>query len=97
MKKGLCIAGFDGKHIKTHLNEVGYRVDIKHMYLPYNFTPLEILIHEMERKVSTGFTVSSERMKQLIEHQACFVRDYVTLSENYDQAYINWMQSKFLG
>lgn len=93
-ESSVCIAGFNGKHIKAHLEEAGHRVNLKYLYVPYHFTPLEVLVREMQREVSKGSTVSSERMRWLIEQHARFMRDYVTVGENYDKAYRDWTQDK---
>lgn len=90
----ICIAGFNGKHINAHLKEAGYQVNLKYLYVPYHFTPLEVLVHEMQRGVSRDTSFSSERMRELIEQHAQFIRDYVIVGENYDKAYYNWMWNK---
>lgn len=90
-EKNVCIAGFNGKHIKAHLKEAGYHVRLKCLYVPYHFTPLEILAREMRLALSKGSTLPSQRMRELIEQHARFIRDYVTTSENYDGAHRYWM------
>ena len=93
-EKNACIAGFDGKHLKAHLKEAGHHVSLKYLYLPYHFTPLEILTREMRLTLSKGLTLSSQRMREFIKQHAQYVREYVTLSENYDEAHRYWMRDR---
>ncbi|MEM2936599.1 MAG: hypothetical protein QW231_05440 [Candidatus Bathyarchaeia archaeon] len=89
--KNVCIAGFNGRHIKAHLKEAGYHVRLQCLYVPYHFTPLEILAREIRLAPSKGSTLPSQRIEELMEQHARFIRDYVTVSENYDDAHRHWM------
>ena len=92
----ICIAGFNGKHLKRLLKNEGYDVSLTYMYVPYYFTPLEILIGEMQRAAAKGFSISLERVKELAKYQIEFVREYVILNEDYEKAYRKWVHDKHL-
>jgi len=87
----LCLAGFDGRQIKKRLKERGCNVDLKYAYLPYHFTPLEILVREIRFGDRRKYSFMRERMKDLIEQHGRFIRDYVISSRDYDEAYRRWI------
>ena len=64
------------------------KVDLKYAYLPYHFTPLDILLRVIRFKRDRDM---KERMKDLIERHGCFIRDYVVPSRDYDEAYRRWV------
>ena len=97
MKKGedgLCIAGFDGGYLKRRLEEGGCTVKLIYLFTPYHFTPLEVLVREMRMAFSRGLSVSRERIAELVRNHALFMREYVTTSRDYDEAYLRWMDEQ---
>jgi len=90
----ICMAGLNGRHIRAHLNEEGYEVSLTYLYVPYHFTPLEILMREMWRAASLGASPSYEKIIKLVKHHVQFIREYVTMNEDYDEAYRKWIRDK---
>lgn len=90
----ICIGGFNGRYIAVHLRDEGYNAILTYLYTPYHFTPLEILMHEMRRTVSRGASLSYERIKELVERHAQLIKEYVTINEDYDEAYRRWICDK---
>lgn len=90
-EESLCIAGFNGKRIKNHLKKRGCNVDLEYTYLPYHFTPLEILVREIRFGDRKKYEYTHERMRELIEQHGRFIRNYVISSRDYDEAYRRWI------
>lgn len=91
VEESLCIAGFNGKYIKDHLKEEGCKVDLKYAYLPYHFTPLDVLLRMIRLKGLRKDEKMDARMKEIIEQHGRFIRNYVVLSKDYDEAYRRWV------
>ncbi|MGQ9551378.1 MAG: hypothetical protein ACUVUE_03020 [Candidatus Bathycorpusculaceae bacterium] len=90
----VCIAGFDGRYIKTRLIEKGHDVTLTYIHVPYHFTPLEILMREMRRATALGAALSHKRITQLLKNHVQFIREYVTMNNDYDEAYHRWLHEK---
>jgi hypothetical protein len=95
IEDGICIAGFEGRHIRAHLKKKGYEVSLTYLYIPYHFTPLEVLMREMRRATSRGTSLSHETITKLVKHHVHFIREYVTVNEDYDGAYRKWVHDRF--
>ncbi|MCD6530318.1 hypothetical protein J7L06_08575 [Candidatus Bathyarchaeota archaeon] len=91
VEESLCIASFNGKYIKRHLQKEGCKVDLKYAYLPYHFTPFDILLRVIRLKGFKNDEEIDERMRKLIEQHGHFIRDYVVPSRDYDEAYRRWV------
>lgn len=91
---GICISGFNGRYIRARLTERGHDVSLTYLYIPYHFTPLEILMREMRRATSRGDSLSHETITKLVKHHAQFIREYVIVNKNYDEAYRKWVCDK---
>lgn len=90
----ICMAGLNGRHIRAHLMKDGYDVSLTYLYVPYHFTPLEILMREMRRTTSRGAPLSYEKITELVKLHAQFIREYVTVNKDYDEAYRRWISEK---
>jgi len=93
-EEGICIAGFNGRHIGTRLEDEGYDVSLTYLYVPYHFTPLEILMRELRRATARGASLSYEKITKLVKHHVQFIRGYITVNEDYDEAYRKWVYDK---
>ncbi|KPV64916.1 MAG: hypothetical protein AOA65_0629 [Candidatus Bathyarchaeota archaeon BA1] len=91
---GICVAGFNGRYIRTRLMEEGYNTSLAYLYIPYHFTPIEVLLREMRRATVRGNSPSYNRITQLVQHHVQFIREYVTINEDYDEAYSRWVCEK---
>jgi hypothetical protein len=72
------------------------RTILRYAFIPYYFTPLEVLIREtaiaLEEKEKSS--IGNERIERLVRMHVEFIRDYVLVSENYDEAYFKWLRDK---
>jgi len=91
---GICISGFNGRHIRAHLRGEGYHASLTYLYVPYRFTPLEILMREMRRVASRSASLSHATITRLVECHVQFIREYVTVNEDYDEAYRKWVHDR---
>lgn len=81
--KNICIANFEGKELKKHLEQ---EMDtwVKYIGLPYHFTPLEVL----KREIHLG-RVSEERVRQLVREHIKFIREMV-IPKDLESAIFEW-------
>ncbi|MDW8076932.1 MAG: hypothetical protein RMJ14_04770 [Nitrososphaerota archaeon] len=82
-KKNICIAGFEGRDLKKHL-EQETETWVKYIGLPHHFTPLEVL----KREVRLG-KVSEERVRQLVGEHIKFIREMV-IPKDLETAIYEW-------
>jgi len=87
----ICISDFHGRDLMERLKRSGLDVDLDYIFLPYYFTPLEILIHEFGRKHFEGSELTDSRISDLVKCHTEFVREYVVTSEDNDEAYFRWI------
>ena len=88
----LCISDFHGRDLVEGLKRSGINVNLEYIFLPYFFTPLEILAHEFGRRHSEGSELSDNRISDLVKCHKEFVREYVLTSEDNDEAYFRWIR-----
>lgn len=84
-EKSLCVAGFEGKHyFKALRGELA--VSLTYAVKPYFFTPMEAL-----RKVlSLHQKFNEKKCLELVNHHLNYIRRYVLLSRDLDEAYERW-------
>jgi len=90
-RRAICISDLSGRYIADQLRMRGHRVHLTYPYLPYHFTPLEILMNELYRAWVRGSRLPKGRVRELLRHHLRFVRDYVVPSNSYDEAYQRWV------
>lgn len=93
-EKAIIISDFSGRYLLRRLREIGVDVSIRYIFLPYYFTPLEVLMREAALMLSRGLDLSDEKIISLAKLHAEFIRDYVLTSYNYDEAYLRWLKDK---
>lgn len=92
-KKAICLSDYPARRLIKRLREMGIKAFLRYIFTPYYFTPLEILIREFIIAGEKGLTVSDERIEGLVKMHAEFIRDYVLMSDNYDEAYFKWLRA----
>jgi len=90
----ICISDFYGRDLKEKLKRGGLDAGLDYIFLPYHFTPLEILVRECGKERSKGLTMSDCRLFELAKAHAEFIRGYVVTSEDYDEAYFRWLHDE---
>jgi len=88
----ICISDFHSRNLMQRLRKSGLDVDLEYVFLPYFFTPLEILVREFARKHFGGLELSANRISDLVKWHAEYVREYVVTSEDIDEAYFRWIR-----
>lgn len=90
----IIISDFSGRHLLRRLREAGVNVSLRYIFLPYYFTPLEVLMRETALMLRKGLDLSDEKIISLAKLHAEFIRDYVLTSYDYDEAYFRWLKDK---
>lgn len=84
-EKSLCVASFEGKYyFKALKGEVA--VSLTYVIKPYFFTPMEAL----KKILSLRRGFNEKRCIELVNHHLNYIRRYVLLSRDLDEAYEKW-------
>jgi hypothetical protein len=87
----ICISDFNGCFLEEKLNEK-FEVELIYSIIPYIFTPLAIL----KRKLILKEKLNDYEIEKLIFQQIDYIKNYVLLSDNLDEAYYKWVSRKIL-
>lgn len=88
--RNLAIFGLEGRHIWSKIK--GFvDADLIYIGLPYYYTPIEVLMHKLQYKDS----VSEEEIKYWVNCHLDYIRNYVLVTENVDEAYEKWVRDKY--
>ncbi|MBS7649360.1 MAG: hypothetical protein QXK89_06010 [Candidatus Bathyarchaeia archaeon] len=93
-QKAICMTDFSGRHLLRELRKTGIDVILRYIFLPYYFTPLEILLRETAYMLRRGVNIGNERLHKLVKLHAKFIREYILTSVDYDEAYFRWLRDK---
>jgi hypothetical protein len=85
----ICTSGLDGELLKQHLMEGGEEVYLKNVEEYYYPTPLETL----EEKLAEG-DPPDEEVGRLVKEHVEYVKNYILMGKNRDQAYYRWALDK---
>jgi hypothetical protein len=89
--KSICISDFNGCFLEEKLSEK-FEVELIYSIIPYFFTPLAIL----KRKLILKEKLNDYEIEKLIFQQIDYIKNYVLLSDNIDEAYYKWVSEKLL-
>ncbi|MEM1515758.1 MAG: hypothetical protein QXH24_06930 [Candidatus Bathyarchaeia archaeon] len=92
-RKTICISDYPAKGILRKIRELGAKTILRYIFTPYYFTPLEVLIREFIIASERGLNISNKRIENLVKIHAGFIRDYVLISNDYDEAYFRWLRN----
>lgn len=84
-----CISGLDGETLEQRLKEKGHRVNLANIEEFYHPTPLEIL----DERLAKG-DIPNEEAEKLVKDHLEYVKNYILISKNRDQAYYQWTYDK---
>lgn len=84
-----CVSGLDGENLERRLREKGQSVKLTNIEKFYHPTPLEIL----EERLAKG-DILDEEAEELVKDHLEYVKNYILLSKNRDQAYYQWVYDK---
>ena len=84
-----CSSGLDGELLKQYLSEKGEKVNLINMEELYHPTPLETLEGRLARE-----ELPDEEVIKLVREHVKYIRDYILMSKNRDQAYYQWAYDK---
>ena len=84
----ICLSDLSGRLLKHALSEKGHLVWTKYI-AAYHFTPLEILERRWRRE-----TLSDDEIEGFVRYHLEYLRDYIYLSSNRDEAYYKWVYDK---
>ncbi|MEM2083527.1 MAG: hypothetical protein QXY18_01375 [Nitrososphaerota archaeon] len=87
----ICISDFNGCFLEEKLNEK-FEVELIYSIVPYIFTSLEIL----KRKLILKEKLNNDEIEKLIFQQIDYIKNYILLSDNLDEAYYKWVSKKLL-
>lgn len=87
----ICTSDFDGHFLEEKLYEK-FKIETIYTIIPYIFTPLTIL----KRKLLFEKFLSDNEIEELIFQQIDYIKNYVLLSNNIDEAYYKWVSKKIL-
>lgn len=87
--RSICTSGLDGESLKKHLMEEGEEVRLTNVEEFYCLTPLETL----EVRLAEG-DPPDEEVKRLVKDHVEYIRNYILMGENRDQAYYRWVSGR---
>jgi len=93
-RRSICISDFSGRYLLRKIRESGVNASLRYIFVPYYFTPLETLIRETAEKLKRGLTMDDERIVKLVRLHAEYIREYILMCANYDEAYFKWLKDK---
>jgi len=93
-RRSICISDFSGRYLLRKIRGAGVNASSRYIFIPYYFTPLEALIRETAEKLRRGLTMDDERIIKLVKLHAEYVREYILMCANYDEAYFKWLRDK---
>jgi len=93
-ERGVCISDLGSRGLIDLLRDGGLELDSHYILLPYHFTPIEIITREIRRYKMRGLTMPDQRLLRLIREHTKFIRDYILLSRDYDEAYLRWIHDR---
>lgn len=94
--RALCISDFSARNLMKILREHGVKSRLRYIFSPYYFTPIEVLLREAARAFIKGIELNNGRITELVSLHTKFIREYVLLSANYDEAYFKWIRNRSL-
>ena len=83
-EESVCVTNSNTIYVVSELKEEGFEVRQKNIGFPCPPTPLEILRKEIEDEPE----ISDERIEELVHSHIKYIREYVLLSKDLDQANI---------
>lgn len=94
-KKSLCISSLSGKNLKEKIvKKRGLSTKIEYFDIPYKLTPLEIIKNELLKRLEGKSLLSEDKIEKIIRCHINYVKKYVLLSKNLDEAYFKWVDSE---
>jgi len=91
--RSVCTSGLSGNVFERIFLERGTRTDLLYLNIPYHLKPLEMLEEEVRREVGESVT-SDDRVEELVKCHLDFIKRYVLLSSNPDEAYYRWVRNE---
>ncbi len=85
-ERWLAVVGLHGRGLESALRSAGHSCESFLLGRPYLGTPLEALSAELAEGAPTD-----ERMEYLVCRHIEFVRDYIMISSDIDEAYDRWL------
>ncbi|RLI05730.1 hypothetical protein DRO26_01405 [Candidatus Bathyarchaeota archaeon] len=92
-KKSLCICELSGKSFKEKIAEKKINTKLEYLDVPYKFTPLETLKNELLNELE-GEPCPDEKIEELIRCHLNYIKKYLLLSNNPDDAYFKWIATE---
>mgnify|MGYP000313990961 CR=1 FL=1 len=95
-KRAILLMDYLPKRLLNEFKKNGVKTILRYAFTPYYFTPLEVLIREtaMALEEKGKSSIDNERIEVLVRMHVEFIRDYILVSENYDEAYFKWLRDK---
>jgi len=90
----ICISDFSGRFLLRKIRGAEINARLRYIFIPYHFTPLETLIREAAEKLRRGLTVNDERIIKMVKLHAEYIREYILMCVNFDEAYFKWLRDK---
>ena len=87
--ESLCITGISGWRIAKHIKKLGHQVRVRCVERLYHFKPLEILMF----LIGMG-RLTHRSATNLIREHVKFVREYLLISKDLDEAYFSWIRRR---
>lgn len=93
-RRAICITDFSGRHLVRRVREIGINAALRYIFLPYHFTPLEVLMREAAVMLRRGIIIGDERLIKIVRLHAEYIREYILTSMDYDEAYMKWLKDR---
>lgn len=91
-RKTICLVDYPARRLLRRARELGIKAALRCIFTPYIFTPLEVLIREFIIASKRGVNIDDEKIEKLVKMHVDFIRNYILLSDCYDEAYFKWLK-----